>query len=410
MANVTQLKHLEHIEDVMLASEEEGGGVKGCHTAVDWMRQLLLMMGQKGSSSFMQTKWDGAPSVVVGEDPANGAFFVGTKSVFNKKPLIAYSYRMINNMYKKPEVNKKLKYCLHFFRQLDIKGIIQGDLLFTPEDKVVHDLKDKADGKLKPHYIFKPNTITYAIPVDSEMGQKVKQAKIGVVFHTPYGNNFQVSGASVDIKRLRENKNVLVVDNDTPIQDLAVDQNIISAFESNINAIDAHCKKSGKFLNNIISHYDKAVPGKFHIANYIKSYFNEEARQKGIPNADNLLNHLVEWYRSKMHDEILKVSGDSAQEARRKMMFVGIAFLEANRDEFRSMVELYKKIQVAKKLVMKELDRLEEFGTWALTPDGYKVTNPEGYVLHVDGNMIKLVDRLEFSYLNFTLPKQWKDG
>ncbi len=350
MANVTQLKHLEHIEDVMLASEEEGGGVKGCHTAVDWMRQLLLMMGQKGSSSFMQTKWDGAPSVVVGEDPANGAFFVGTKSVFNKKPLIAYSYRMINNMYKKPEVNKKLKYCLHFFRQLDIKGIIQGDLLFTPEDKVVHDLKDKADGKLKPHYIFKPNTITYAIPVDSEMGQKVKQAKIGVVFHTPYGNNFQVSGASVNIKRLRENKNVLVVDNDTPIQDLAVDQNIISAFESNINAIDAHCKKSGKFLNNIISHYDKAVPGKFHIANYIKSYFNEEARQKGIPNADNLLNHLVEWYRSKMRDEILKVSGDNAQEARRKMMFVGIAFLEANRDEFRSMVNYIRRYKLLKNL------------------------------------------------------------
>ena len=57
---------------------------------------------------------------------------------------------------------------------------------------------------------------------------------------------------------------------------------------------------------------------------------------------------------------------------------------------------------------MKELDRLEEFGTWALTPNGYKVTNPEGYVLHVDGNMIKLIDRLEFAFLNFTLPKQWK--
>ena len=42
------------------------------------------MLGQQESSGFMQTKWDGAPSVVCGVDPLSGVFFVGTKSVFNK--------------------------------------------------------------------------------------------------------------------------------------------------------------------------------------------------------------------------------------------------------------------------------------------------------------------------------------
>ena len=72
------------------------------------------------------------------------------------------------------------------------------------------------------------------------------------------------------------------------------------------------------------------------------------------------------------------------------------------------MVKLYKSMQEAKNIVMDSLDKLEKFKTFALTPNGYKVTRPEGYVLHVDGNMIKLIDRLEFAFLNFTLPKQWK--
>ena len=65
MANVTKLTHLEHIEDVMLAPKAEGGGVDGCHTAVAWMRQLLKMLGEASASGgFLQTKWDGAPSIV----------------------------------------------------------------------------------------------------------------------------------------------------------------------------------------------------------------------------------------------------------------------------------------------------------------------------------------------------------
>ena len=39
---------------------------------------------------------------------------------------------------------------------------------------------------------------------------------------------------------------------------------------------------------------------------------------------------------------------------------------------------------------------------------GYKVTTPEGYVLHQDGDMVKLVNRIEFSKNNFTIEKNWK--
>ena len=58
MANITQLKHLEHIEDEML-----NHGVDGCTASVSAMKEMLKMLGKKPSSGYMQTKWDGAPSV-----------------------------------------------------------------------------------------------------------------------------------------------------------------------------------------------------------------------------------------------------------------------------------------------------------------------------------------------------------
>ena len=87
MANIKQLKHLEHLEDEML-----NYGVDGCMAAVSFLKELRKMLGQQESSGFMQTKWDGAPSVICGMDPLADIFFVGTKSVFNKDtPKICYS-------------------------------------------------------------------------------------------------------------------------------------------------------------------------------------------------------------------------------------------------------------------------------------------------------------------------------
>ena len=80
MANVKQLKHLEHLEDEML-----NYGSEGCSAAVSFLKELRKMLGHQESMGFMQTKWDGAPSLICGKDPNSGLFFVGTKSVFAKQ-------------------------------------------------------------------------------------------------------------------------------------------------------------------------------------------------------------------------------------------------------------------------------------------------------------------------------------
>ena len=181
MANVKQLKHLEHLEDEML-----NYGVDGCMASVSFLEELLAMFGKKAKSTgFMQTKWDGAPSIICGTNPQNGMFFVGTKSVFAKTPKACYSDIDVD-MYYEGDLAEKLKFSLKYFSKLNINGIVQGDLLYTSSTLD----KENVDGE--DLYVFRPNTITYGIPIDHPIGRAAKASKIGVVFHTHYtGDDFQ---------------------------------------------------------------------------------------------------------------------------------------------------------------------------------------------------------------------------
>ena len=64
-------KHLEHPEDSIL---------QGRRVAIDAIKELVTV-------TRLSVKWDGAPAIVFGTKPANGKFFVGTKSVFNKRKI-----------------------------------------------------------------------------------------------------------------------------------------------------------------------------------------------------------------------------------------------------------------------------------------------------------------------------------
>ena len=175
MANVTQLKHLEHLEEEML-----NYGVEGCKSAVSFLKELRKMLGHQESSGFMQTKWDGAPSVICGTDPKSGMFFVGTKSVFAKtQPKLCFVDKQIDDWYD-GDLAEKLKFALKYFGELGIDGVIQGDLMFTDSTLKTETVNGER------LYTFRPNTITYGIPVDHPIGKAAGTAKIGVVFHTHY--------------------------------------------------------------------------------------------------------------------------------------------------------------------------------------------------------------------------------
>jgi len=397
MANIKQLKHLEHLEDEML-----NYGVDGCMAAVSFLKELRKMMGQQESSGFMQTKWDGAPSVICGTDPNTGMFFVGTKSVFNKTdPKLCYSEEQIDGWYE-GDLAEKLKFSLRYFSQLDIEGVVQGDLLFTSDIR-----KENVNGEQL--YTFRPNTITYGIPVDHDIGKKASRAKIGVVFHTHYtGNELSTMQARAGAK-VKESADVLVVQNDTPMNRVGFSKQEMRKFDNYISKIERMCQICGDFLNELVGATGTTGDAKFHIASYLKQFFNNEIKNaRSIGNIDESLYDLANFYHEKMSKELAKIKTVDNLTKKRNLVYQSENYLVDNVYKFKAMLTLYKELQAVKQMVIDKLDHLEEFRTFVQTDKGYKVTTPEGYVLHKDGSMIKFVNRLEFAYNNFTLQKQWR--
>jgi len=120
-------KHLEHIEDSIFY---------GRRAALYAIKQALTL------TSNISVKYDGAPAVVFGTNPDNGRFFVGTKSVFNKKKvLINYSYEDIAKNHK-GNVADILRLVYRYAPR--IRGIVQADWIGVGGGNV-----------------FSPNTLEY---------------------------------------------------------------------------------------------------------------------------------------------------------------------------------------------------------------------------------------------------------
>ena len=129
-------KHLEHLEDSIF----------------DGRRVALTALKEALTVNQVSTKWDGAPAIVFGTNPENGMFFVGTKSVFNKKKvLINYTYEDIAKNHK-GHVADILKLCLRYLPHID--GIVQADWIGVGGGTV-----------------YRPNTLEYrfAIPINQQI-------------------------------------------------------------------------------------------------------------------------------------------------------------------------------------------------------------------------------------------------
>ena len=110
-----------------------------------------------------------------------------------------------------PGLASKLKTSLQYLKGLNIKGILQGDLLFTEGDISTTSL----DGE--DHITIKNQHHTYAVPKDSKLAKQMLSAKIGVVWHTKYtGRDMENMKASFgpSVRSLTKTKNVWFTDAD----------------------------------------------------------------------------------------------------------------------------------------------------------------------------------------------------
>ena len=394
--------HLEHIEDEIL-----NYGITGGRASINFVRSLRDMFaGASRSSINMTVKWDGAPAVFAGIDPADGKFFVGKKSVFNVEPQVLKTNADIDK-YTSGDLNAKFKVALSEFPKLGIKGVIQGDLMFTNDVST-----DTIDGK--KYYTFQPNTIVYAVDVDSDFGSQIKKAKIGVVWHTTYtGKELQDMKASfgVNISGLKNVSSVWM--DDATFKDVSGSATFT---EKETADITAELSTAGKTFQKINSpmltkflNLQDSFTGAMVSAS-LKTYNNINVRQgKPISNPRAHAQGYVKHVNDKYNDKVKESKSEAGKKKYSKLKTEYTREMNKHVKNLTTIITFQNAIVNAKMLVVKKLNRVRSIGTFIKTSNGFKVSNPEGYVAidRVSGNAVKLVDRMEFSYNNFTAIKAW---
>ena len=395
--------HLEHIEDEII-----NFGVDGGRAAINFLRSLRDMLsGGARSSVSMTVKWDGAPAIFTGIDPSDGQFFVAKKSVFNINPKL-YKTNAEIDADLSGALNSKFKIALAEFPKLGIKNVLQGDLMYTDDIET-----DTIDGV--KYYTFQPNTIVYAVPVDSDLGKTMNKSKIGIVFHTTYeGKELQSMKAKfgADVSKLSKTSSVWL--DDATYKDVSGTATFNAKETESVTAVLSNVGKTFQRINApMLRSFLKLQDGMTGnlVGASLKTFNNTKVRQG--QKVTNPKKHAIDYasHVQKHFDKMIdKVKTPAAKNKYQKQQREYVREFRKHASNLGNVI-LFQNLMIdAKMQIVRKLNSVKGLtDTFIRTANGYKVTNPEGYVAidRVKGNAVKLVDRMEFSYNNFTAIKAW---
>jgi hypothetical protein len=382
--------HMTHIEDKVLY-----GGVNGTRQAIMALRSLRDMLGGSHAGK-VSVKWDGAPAIFAGIDPRDNKFFVAKKGIFNVNPKVYKSDADVDAD-TSGDLADKLKAALGLLPGLGIKGVIQGDFLYGPGDVTTKKIEGEK------YVTFHPNTIVYAIPASSDMAKQVKKAKIGIVWHTTYkGKTFESMKASYGVDTSKFKKISSVWSQDAMLRDMTK----ATMSKKETEEVNELLTQAGKLFNSISGNTLRQLEKNGDLAQKIETFNNTYVRKgQVIGNTSSHVDKLIGFINDKFQKEIDKRKtdkGKSAQKAVRDDLL--LFFSKKNKKSLVQMFELQKVIVLAKLKLINRLNKLKNIDTFVKTKQGYKVTGEEGYVAidQLGGDAVKIVDRMEFSYNNFS--------
>jgi hypothetical protein len=394
--------HLEHLEDDIINRGSQGGV-----NAINFLNSVRNMLaGNVGGKLNMSVKWDGAPAVFCGTNPENGKFFVGTKSVFNATPKINYTPNDIRKNHG-GELANKLQVCLRELPKLGLDGIYQGDLLFTRGD-----LKAVAiDGEKM--ITFTPNTITYAVPAGSDIARRIARAKLGIVFHTKYSGK-TMSSLTAGFGSIKGQGPASVFLASAAFTDTSgsatFNKSELAKFDALIRMAQGSLSKAKPMLDEMSK---SSMSDQLSVGYRLKTFFNAYIRnsKQGMDKVAVMQKSFRDYYESFIQAEIDSKKTPKGKEKYIKAKEDGLRFIDRNKTALYFAIASHISLANCKNSLISKLNQVQSIGHFLRTPNGYKVTAPEGFVA-VDrvAGAIKLVDRLEFSRANFTIAKDWVKG
>ena len=348
----------------------------------------------------MTTKWDGAPAIIAGKDPETGKFFVGTKGVFARNPKMNFTVADIKNNHPAEGLQKKLITALNSLKGLTWNTVAQGDMLYSKEDLQMTNIEGEEV------IAFKPNTIVYTVPANSKLAGEISSADMGIVWHTEYagGPTLADTTAKFGFDSSVLGNSSKVWHRDALIKDLS---GTVTLTQEEGAVMLQSIADADKYLKTIdaetFSWLEKGTDliGK-NFLQQLKAHVNNNIRAGAFDEPTKFAQGFVQKYIDFMTKEIDKVKTQKSIDAKTDLMVKGVKFIKENVKQIVSVYDLYLKLIEAKIQIVKKLETIRQIPTFKETEKGYEVTGEEGFVaVDRNNNALKLVDRMEFSRLNF---------
>ncbi len=393
-----KLTHMTHIEDMLLSGE------KAARFAYSTLLSIVsVLKGDTPESEIrIAIKCDGSPSCVAGSD-FHGQRFVATKGFFAKDRKIAYTPEDCDTYFgHAPDLARKMKLLLGLLDEIRIpqNEIWQGDFLYDKSSlkKLVVDGEECIS--------FHPNTIVYAVPLSDPLATTIMNSTIGVMWHTRYtGPDFDNVKIDFDLDAddLQKTPNAFCMDTyvrsvagkaDFTQEETAVLRGKLQELRSLLKQLE----QSGA-LEAISSNSDLKL--------YLSTFENYEiknfATQLAKP-ATEYVADLVAWVKARFDKEIEAKKQPKTKEAYEAKKLEALNMLDSMKEDLVALVEAQKLVVDIKEAIIKKMNNLGSFKSLINTLDrGYLPVGQEGFAINdSDGNIHKLVSRLEFSFNNFS--------
>jgi hypothetical protein len=234
-------------------------------------------------------------------------------------------------------------------------------------------------------------------------------AQIGVVFHTSYTGKTiadMKSSFNIDIKNLKTTKDVWFRDA------YFIDASGTATFtDMETKKITKILSDAGRLFRTISSSVLNRISMNDTILTQIKTFNNTKVRAgEAIKDTSRHTVELIKWIEDRLNKEILAVKREDSKKRKQQEKTELMRFYRTNVEQIKLIFDLHNMIVDAKIMVVRKLQQMRQVtGTFLRTDDGFKITNPEGFVAvdKIKGNAVKLIDRLEFAHANFNAAKAW---
>lgn len=410
--------HLEHLDD-----EIWNRGHQGAVEAIHYLEGAAgLLLGSSNLRYFATKKWDGSPALLCGTDPETGEFVMGDKGIFSKTKE--------NRIYKAGDVNRvkpdketsggkvdysglrsKLKLAFNYLKDLNYNDkILQGDLLWTQGDgdsgfKMI-------DGQ--NYWTFKPNLLTYAVPADTALAQRMSRSKVGIVFHTTYEGgptlNDMTARFGADISELGSSPYVYV--RDAAIKDVSGSVTLTRReslmLEIAIVELYNYLEGIGK---EIFAWLDSSIAG-HSVRDLIKIDINKMVRLGSMDQPELYVKQFLTRLSQRLEADIAKLKTQAGQDRKRAAQEEALKYIQQHADNIENVYLLFIGIQRVKDVLQRHYAAIRQIDTFIARPDGSFDVKPEEGVVIVDHlgkggkEAVKIVDRLDFSRENFQKARQ----